>query len=90
MLALQAIVSMTPLGRRLLGTTPLGMADLAAIGAGVLGPLLINEFTKPTAPRRTDQTESESREIALVNDKSDTAANSDDEENDEREQEELA
>ena len=48
MTALQAVVSLVPGARRLLGTTPLGPLDLAAIGAGVLLPLLINEGTKPT------------------------------------------
>ena len=51
MLALQAVVSLAPFGRRLLGTTPLGMADLGAIGAGVMGPLVVNEGTKPAAPK---------------------------------------
>jgi Ca2+-transporting ATPase len=50
MAALQAIVSMAPAARRLLGTTPLGILDLAAIGAGVLGPLVLNEATKPRCP----------------------------------------
>ncbi len=47
MAVLQVVVSVTPGARTLLGTTPLGMADLVAIGAGVLGPLIINEATKP-------------------------------------------
>jgi Ca2+-transporting ATPase len=47
MAALQAIVGLVPGARQLLGTTPLGMADLAAIAVGVLGPLLVNEATKP-------------------------------------------
>jgi Ca2+-transporting ATPase len=58
MIALQAIISFVPGARTIMGTTPLGMADLAAIGAGVLGPLLVNEFTKPTAPKETKALES--------------------------------
>jgi Ca2+-transporting ATPase len=48
MAALQAVVTLMPTARRLLGTTPLGIADLVAIGLGVIGPLIINEATKPT------------------------------------------
>jgi Ca2+-transporting ATPase len=48
--ALQAVVSVVPVFRRLLGTTPLGIADLGVIAAGVLLPLVVNETTKPTAP----------------------------------------
>jgi Ca2+-transporting ATPase len=48
MLALQALVSAVPGARRLLGTTPLGGADLITIAACVLGPLIVNEMTKPT------------------------------------------
>jgi Ca2+-transporting ATPase len=48
--ALQAVVSVVPAFRRLLGTTPLGVADLGVIAAGVLLPLVVNEATKPTAP----------------------------------------
>jgi len=51
MIALQAVVSLVPGARRLLGTTPLAMVDLAVIGACVLGPLVINEFSKPVAPK---------------------------------------
>jgi hypothetical protein len=47
MAVLQVVVSVLPGARVLLGTTPLGMADLVAIGAGVVGPLIINEATKP-------------------------------------------
>jgi len=48
MAVLQVLVSVVPGARTLLGTAPLGMADLVAIGAGVIGPLIINEATKPT------------------------------------------
>ncbi len=47
MAALQVVVSLVPGARKLLGTTPLGWMDLAAIGAGVLLPLIVNEATKP-------------------------------------------
>jgi hypothetical protein len=50
MAALQVVVSLVPGARRLLGTTPLGWMDLAAIGAGVLLPLIVNEATKPGWP----------------------------------------
>ncbi len=53
MAALQAFVSVVPAARRLLGTTPLGLADLAAIGAGVVLPLIINEATKPAYEPKT-------------------------------------
>ncbi|NBC13480.1 MAG: HAD-IC family P-type ATPase [Gammaproteobacteria bacterium] len=47
MAALQVVVSVVPGARRLLGTVPLGWMDLAAIGAGVILPLIVNEATKP-------------------------------------------
>ncbi|KAA6185524.1 HAD-IC family P-type ATPase [Thiohalocapsa marina] len=47
MAALQVIVGLLPAARRLLGTVPLGWTDLAAIGAGVLLPLMVNEGSKP-------------------------------------------
>ncbi|MGD9393014.1 MAG: HAD-IC family P-type ATPase, partial [Chromatiales bacterium] len=43
---LQFLVSVLPGARRLLGTTPLGVADIAVIAAGVLVPLLVNEASK--------------------------------------------
>ena len=48
MIGLQVLVSIVPGARRLLGTTPLGIGDLAAIAGGVLLPLIINESTKPS------------------------------------------
>ena len=45
--ALQALVSVVPEARRLLGTTPLNLVDLLAIGVGVVLPLIVNEATKP-------------------------------------------
>jgi Ca2+-transporting ATPase len=50
MAGLQTVVSVVPAFRRLLGTTPLGIIDLAVIGAGTLLPLIVNEATKPPAP----------------------------------------
>ena len=50
MVGLQALVSVVPAARRLLGTTPLGIADLLVLGGSVLLPLLANEMTKPKAP----------------------------------------
>jgi hypothetical protein len=44
---LQFLVSVLPGARRLLGTTPLGVADIAVIAAGVFIPLMINEANKP-------------------------------------------
>jgi hypothetical protein len=46
--ALQGVVSYLPITRRLLGTTPLALMDLAVIAAGVIGPLIVNEATKPS------------------------------------------
>jgi hypothetical protein len=57
MAGLQAVVSLVPAARRLLGTTPLNIADLMVIGAGVLLPLLANEATKPSAPAEVGDTD---------------------------------
>ncbi len=46
-LGLQAAAHFVPGLRRLLGIAPLGLADLAAIGAGAVVPLLVNELGKP-------------------------------------------
>jgi hypothetical protein len=51
------VVSLVPGARRLLGTTVLSPMDLAAIGAGVLLPLIINEGTKPTWKGSTAEAE---------------------------------
>ena len=69
--ALQTVVSVVPSLRRLLGTTPLGVADLAVIAAGVLLPLVVNEATKPAAPADIDiidEEEIESGEETTGND----------------------
>ena len=47
---LQFLVTVLPGARRLLGTTPLGIADIAVIAAGVFIPLIINEASKPRNP----------------------------------------
>mgnify|MGYP003572079459 FL=1 len=54
MAALQAVVSLVPAARRLLGTTPLNVADLLVIAAGVVAPLIVNEGTKPSPPDETE------------------------------------
>jgi hypothetical protein len=36
--------------RRLLGTSPLGIADLLVVALGTLVPLLVNESSKPSRP----------------------------------------
>jgi Ca2+-transporting ATPase len=54
MAGLQALVSLLPAARQLLGTTPLNAGDLLAIAAGVVGPLIINEATKPAPPEETE------------------------------------
>ena len=48
MIGLQVLVSIIPGARRLLGTTPLGIGDLAVMAGGVVLPLIINESTKPS------------------------------------------
>ena len=61
----------------LLGTTPLGRADLVAIAVCVLGPLLANELTKPV--RKTTQagaTETISDDTAIENAGADTLGSS--------------
>jgi Ca2+-transporting ATPase len=50
MAGLQAIVSILPGPRQILGTAPMGLIDLAVIAAGVLGPLVVNESMKPPMP----------------------------------------
>ncbi|MBI5444261.1 MAG: cation-transporting P-type ATPase [Deltaproteobacteria bacterium] len=47
-LALQAATLAVPGLRSLLGLAPLGLADLAIVAAGAVGPLLVNEATKPS------------------------------------------
>jgi Ca2+-transporting ATPase len=53
MAALQALVSLAPGARALLGTTPLNAGDLLAIAGGVLVPLVVNEATKPSPPKES-------------------------------------
>jgi Ca2+-transporting ATPase len=52
MLALQAATVVVPPLRALLATTPLGLADLALIGAGATVPLVVREALKT---RRSDE-----------------------------------
>jgi Ca2+-transporting ATPase len=55
MLALQAATVLVPPLRGLLRTTPLGLADVALIGAGATVPLLVREALKTT--KRDEQTQ---------------------------------
>jgi Ca2+-transporting ATPase len=50
MAGLQAVVSVIPSFRQILGTAPLGLTDLFVIAGGVLGPLAINEAMKSPMP----------------------------------------
>jgi Ca2+-transporting ATPase len=50
MAGLQAIVSVVPGFRQLLGTAPMGVVDLLVIAGSVLGPLAVNETMKPAMP----------------------------------------
>jgi Ca2+-transporting ATPase len=54
---LQAIVSLLPGARKLLGTTPLNAMDILVIAAGVILPLIVNEINKPSAPKKTEEIE---------------------------------
>jgi hypothetical protein len=50
MLGLQAATVIAPPLRALLATTPLGLADLAVIGAGATVPLVAREMLKTRRP----------------------------------------
>jgi Ca2+-transporting ATPase len=50
MVGLQAIVSILPGFRQLLGTAPMGPFDLVVLAGSVLGPLAVNEALKPPMP----------------------------------------
>jgi Ca2+-transporting ATPase len=50
MAGLQAIVSIVPGFRQIMGTAPMGIFDLLVIAGGVLGPLAVNEALKPAMP----------------------------------------
>jgi Ca2+-transporting ATPase len=50
MAGLQAVVSVAPGLRNLLGTAPLGVFDLVVLAGSVLGPLAVNEALKPPMP----------------------------------------
>jgi Ca2+-transporting ATPase len=53
MAGLQAVVSIMPGFRRLLGTAPMGVMDLFVILGGVLLPLAVNEASKSAMPEMT-------------------------------------
>jgi Ca2+-transporting ATPase len=55
MLALQAATVLVPPLRVLLGNTPLGLADLAVIGAGATMPLVVREALKTRRPHASPQ-----------------------------------
>ena len=55
MLALQAATVIAPPLRALLATTPLGLADLALIGAGATVPLVVREALKVRRPGEPNQ-----------------------------------
>ncbi len=67
MAGLQAIVSLAPGARRILGTAPMGAFDLLVIAGGVLGPLIVNEALKPAMPEDITLDEEEMNEIPPVN-----------------------
>ena len=50
MLALQGVATFVPGVRRLLGTAPIGLVDLLVVAGATLGPLVVNELTKPPMP----------------------------------------
>jgi Ca2+-transporting ATPase len=50
MAGLQAIVSVVPGFRQILGTAPIGVVDLLVLAGSVLGPLAVNETLKPALP----------------------------------------
>jgi Ca2+-transporting ATPase len=55
MLAMQAATVVVPPLRSLLGTTPLGLADVVLIGAGATVPLLVRETLKTMQPAEPRQ-----------------------------------
>ena len=66
MAGLQAIVSLVPAARRVLGTTPLSVADLMVVAAGVLVPLILNEGTKPSAPESEEEGDDQSLPVYTI------------------------
>ena len=50
MAGLQAVVSVLPGFRQILGTAPMGPLDLLVIAGSVVGPLAVNEAMKPPMP----------------------------------------
>jgi Ca2+-transporting ATPase len=66
MAGLQAVVSVVPGLRNILGTAPLGMLDLVVLGGSVLGPLAVNEAMKPAMPE--DDTLDEEEVVDITSD----------------------
>ncbi|MEN8179996.1 MAG: HAD-IC family P-type ATPase [Pseudomonadota bacterium] len=64
----QALVSLLPGARRLLGTTPLNPLDILVIAAGVILPLIVNEARKPAPPQEIEEfeTDVELQEVAAT------------------------
>ena len=50
MVGAQAAANWIPGVRRLLGGAPLGLGHMLVVAAGVVLPLVVNEFTKPPLP----------------------------------------
>jgi Ca2+-transporting ATPase len=73
MAALQAIVSFLPSFRRILGTAPMGVIDLAVIAGSVLGPLVVNEAMKPAMPDAITLDEDDWEETVTDNDEENQA-----------------
>ena len=66
MAGLQAVVSILPGFRQLLGTAPMGPFDLVVLAGSVLGPLVVNEAMKPPMPDDIILDEDDFREIPTV------------------------
>lgn len=64
-LGLQAAAHLLPGLRRLLGVAALGPADVLAIVAGAVGPLLLNELARPGSQSNTASTASAQRSANL-------------------------
>ena len=73
MAALQAMVSFLPSFRRILGTAPMGVIDLAVIAGSVLGPLVVNEAMKPAMPDAITLDEDDWEETVTDNDEDNQA-----------------
>jgi Ca2+-transporting ATPase len=71
MAGLQAVVSIMPGFRRLLGTAPMGVMDLFVILGGVLLPLAVNEASKSAMPEMTGPGEDGNEETEAVDEQFD-------------------